>query len=336
MGSSLKASFGFRYDFDMAVIKVENLSKDYRQHFWTPVRRVLNSVSFQVEEGEIFGFLGPNGSGKSTTIKILLQIIFQTEGTAQLFGCEIGDRETKKRLGFLPENPYFHEYLSSRQFLRFHGRLLGLDDDFLQRRIPEVLELVGMKGTHDLYLRNFSKGMLQRIGLAQAIIHNPDLVILDEPMTGLDPVGRKEVRDIMLHLKSLGKTVFFSTHILSDVETVCDRVAIMNKGRLLQCGSLDELISVETRYVDLIWTSPSRGLLDYLKGFDSRIANAKETLYCKIEPEKSEKPAAFEMRVSDIVQKGIALGGRIQSVSPKKESLEDVFVREVGHLESRV
>lgn len=318
------------------VIEVERLSKDYRLHFWTPLRRVLNGVSFHVDRGEIFGFLGPNGSGKSTTIKILLQIIFATEGSAKLFGKEVGDRSTKARVGFLPENPYFYEYLTSRQFLEFHARLLGLDDAILDKKISETLELVGMKGTDNVYLRHFSKGMLQRIGLAQAIIHDPDLVILDEPMTGLDPVGRKEVRDLMVHLKEGGKTVFFSTHILSDVETVCDRVAIMNKGRLLQCGTLDELISVDIRYVDMVWGTHNEALVKYLKTFDGRISVSKESLYCKISPKPGEHAAQFEQRITEIVQKGISLGGRLQSVSPKKENLEDVFVKQVGHLESRI
>ncbi|MDB5037515.1 MAG: uncharacterized protein JWQ35_1043, partial [Bacteriovoracaceae bacterium] len=190
----MKASFGFRYHKSVTIVEVENLCKDYRQHFWTPLRRVLNSVSFQVKKGEIFGFLGPNGSGKSTTIKILFEIIFPTSGTARIFGKELGDKEAKRRIGFLPENPYFYDYLTSQQFLKFHGELLGLKPDFLKKRIPEVLSIVGMRGTESMYLRSFSKGMLQRIGLAQAIVHDPELVILDEPMTGLDPVGRKEVR----------------------------------------------------------------------------------------------------------------------------------------------
>jgi ABC-2 type transport system ATP-binding protein len=293
-------------------------------------------VSFDVKQGEIFGFLGPNGSGKSTTIKILFEIIFPSAGTARLFGKELGNKESKKRIGFLPENPYFYDYLTSTQFLRFHGRLLGLNNDFLAKRIPEVLDLVGMRGTDSMYLRSFSKGMLQRIGLAQAIVHDPELVVLDEPMTGLDPVGRKEVRDLMIHLKDRGKTVFFSTHILSDVETVCDRVAILNKGKLLKCGSLAELISVDTKYVDLLWRGTSKALIDYFKTLDSKLSISGEIIYLKVEPFEKEPLGDFESRINLIVQKGFELGGRVQSVSPKKDSLEDMFVKQIGHLESRV
>jgi len=325
-----------RYPKFVKVIEVDRLSKDYRQHFWLPLRRVLNSVSFEVKPGEVFGFLGPNGSGKSTTIKILLGIIFSSEGVARIFGKPIGDRESKRRIGFLPENPYFYEYLTSKQFLKFHGQLMGLDSKTLEHRASKVLELVGMVGTEGMYLRNFSKGMLQRIGLAQAIIHDPDLVILDEPMTGLDPVGRKEIRDLMLHLKEQGKTVFFSTHILSDVETICDRVAILNKGKLLACGTLDELISVDIKYIDMVWSHPTNELESFLKSLDTKITRSKETIYLKLEPNRDEKLKDFESRVNSIVEKGMNYGGQLQSLSPKKDSLEDVFVKQVGHLSSRV
>jgi len=318
------------------VIDVEGLSKDYRQHFWTPLRRVLHNVTFVVREAEIFGFLGPNGSGKSTTIKILLEIIFPTEGRAKLFGKDVGDSDAKRHIGFLPENPYFYDYLTSTQFLEFHGSLQGMSRDQIHSRIPKILEQVGMRGTEHMRLRNFSKGMLQRIGLAQAILHDPKLVILDEPMTGLDPVGRKEVRDLMLQLREQGKTVFFSTHILSDVEMVCDRVAILNKGHLLSCGKVDELIAADIRYVDLVWGGHSPKLLDYLRTLDTKLSVSAESIYLKVFPHAKESGKDFERRMNEIVQKGIELGGAIQTISPKKETLEDVFVKQVGHMESRV
>ncbi len=320
----------------MQVIKVHELCKDYRQHFWTPIRRVLHSVSFEVRKGEIFGFLGPNGSGKSTTIKILFQIVFPNSGSAELFGEPIGRIDAKRRIGFLPENPYFYDYLTSTQFLEFHGRLSGMDSPRLAKRIPEVLEMVGMKGTEHMYLRGFSKGMLQRIGIAQAIVHDPELVILDEPMTGLDPLGRKEVRDLMVQLKDQGKTVFFSTHILSDVEALCHRVAILNKGHLLSCGTLSELISVETKYVDLSWRSCNSQLLEFLEKIDPKLTQTGDSVYLKMFPQGGESSQAFELRMNEIVQKGIALGGIVQGLSPKRDSLEDVFVKQVGRLESRV
>ncbi len=320
----------------MKILEVNGLTKDYKQHFWTPSRRVLDGVSFEVASGEVFGFLGPNGSGKSTTIKILLEIIFPTGGTAKLFGKSVGDKESKRRIGFLPENPYFYDYLTATQFLKFHGLLLGLDTNTLKKRIPEVLEQVGMKGTDSIYLRNFSKGMLQRIGLAQAIIHDPELVILDEPMTGLDPLGRKEVRDIMLQLKHQGKTVFFSTHILTDVEAICDRVAILNKGKLLNCGSLRELISVETKYVDMTWTSCSGELFSYLAQHDRAITKNSDQAYLKVAPLEGEASGEFQARVQSIIDKGMSMGGVLHYLSPKKESLEDLFLKQVGRLESRV
>lgn len=320
----------------MNVIEVSGLSKDYRQHFWTPLRRVLHSVGFEVKKGEIFGFLGPNGSGKSTTIKILFEIIFPTSGSAMLLGKPLGDKESKRKIGFLPENPYFYEYLTATQFLNFHGQLQGLSSSFLKNRIPEVLNMVGMKGTEHMYLRSFSKGMLQRVGLAQALVHDPELVVLDEPMTGLDPVGRKEVRDLMLQLKEQGKTVFFSTHILSDVETVCDRVAILNKGHLLKCGSLEELVSVDVKYVDMVWSGLTEKLAEYLKGFDSKAVRSADSFYLKLHPHVGEAPVQFQKRVNQVVEQGISMGGQIKTLSPKKESLEDVFVKQVGILESRV
>jgi ABC-2 type transport system ATP-binding protein len=318
------------------VIEVQGLTKDYRQHFWTPKRRVLNNVSFEVRQGEIFGFLGPNGAGKSTTIKILLQIIYPSRGQALVMGKPLGDRSAKKHLGFLPENPYFYDYLTAHQFLSFHGSLYGLDESVLKKRIPAVLEMVGMRGTDKLHLRSFSKGMLQRIGIAQAIIHDPELVILDEPMTGLDPLGRREVRDLMIELQSRGKTIFFSTHILSDVESICHRVAILNKGKLLSCGTLEDLISVEIKSADLVWASVPDGLTQVLKEASSHYSPGLETIFMKMSRRESESSQGFQLRVQSIVQRCVSAGASLQMLSPKKESLEDVFVRQVGQMESRV
>lgn len=330
------ASFHFRYPEEVKVIEVDGLTKDYRQHFWTPRRRVLDSVSFDVMQGEIFGFLGPNGAGKSTTLKILFGIIFATKGQARILGKPLGDREVKRRVGFLPENPYFYDYLTATQFLEFHGGLLGMQLEELDRRIPEVLELVGMRGTDDIYLRNFSKGMLQRIGLAQAIIHNPDLVVLDEPMTGLDPMGRREVRDLMLHLRDQKKTIFFSTHILSDVESICHRVAILNKGKLLSCGLLNDLISVEVRAVDMIWRQASTELTALMRQIESRAVVSQDSVFMTVERGSQESTQNFEKRIHQIVESGLQKKGILHTLSPKKDSLEDIFVRQVGHMESRV
>jgi len=321
----------------MEVLRVENLEKSYRQHFWTKKRKVLDRVSFAVNAGEIFGFLGPNGAGKSTAIKIILGIIYADAGSATLLGEPIGSREAKKRIGFLPENPYFYDYLTSTEFLEFHGQLSGLSKAELKKRIPEVLKLVGMKGTEDMRLRSFSKGMLQRVGLAQALLPDPDLVILDEPMTGLDPIGRKEVRDIMQTLKRQGKTVFFSTHILGDVEAICDRVAIMNLGKLLSLGTIRELVPLESQSADLIWVDHSQDFRSWLnEAWKSDVQTQGGYLSLKFSPQVGESQKDFEKRLSLLIQQGLQRGGILQSVTHRQASLEDLFVQQVGALNSRV
>lgn len=320
------------------VLEVQNLTKYYRQHFWTPRRKVLDSVSFSVRSGEVFGFLGPNGSGKSTSIKILLEIIFPSSGSAKIFGKPPGDKEAKKNLGFLPENPYFYDHLTAVQFLSLHGALWGMNHREVLVRIPEVLELVGMRGTENERLRAFSKGMLQRIGLAQAILHDPDLVILDEPMTGLDPLGRKEVRDLMLDLKSRGKTIFFSTHILSDVESVADRVAILNYGKLLSLGSLDELVSVDSKYCDIVWQNRPEEIASWIEksGCSEEIVTQGETTFVKIFPKERESQEDFEARINGLIQEGLQSGMRLREMAHKRDDLEDIFVERVGHMEKRI
>ncbi len=319
----------------MEVLSVKNLNKTFRQHFWSRRRKVLDDVSFEVRRGEIFGFLGPNGAGKSTTIKIVLGIIHADSGEARLLGEPVGSREAKRRIGFLPENPYFYDYLTATQFLQFHGELSGLSGAFLNRRIAEVLALVGMRGTEEMKLRSFSKGMLQRIGLAQAILHDPDLVILDEPMTGLDPLGRKEVRDLMLSLKAAGKTVFFSTHILADVEAICDRVAIMNLGKLLSCGSLRELVPLDTQYAELLWVEDPR-FSDWLSARKYSYRLQSGYMHMQFFPEPGESQKAFEARLNKEIASGMQAGGVLQSLSHRQMSLEDLFVKQVGELRSRV
>ncbi|MDH5725123.1 MAG: ABC transporter ATP-binding protein, partial [Nitrospira sp.] len=224
------------------IITVHHLSKIFKVGFWGRRVTAVDELSLDVQRGEIYGFLGPNGAGKTTTIKMLMGLIYPSQGTAHLFGQPVGDRAAKAKVGFLPESPYFYDYLTSREFLRFYGHLFGLLGSMLEKRIDELLELVGMVHARDLQLRKFSKGMLQRVGIAQALINDPELVILDEPMSGLDPIGRKEVRDLIVRLKESGKTVMFSSHILHDAELLCDRVAMIMKGKLVACGLVSELI----------------------------------------------------------------------------------------------
>lgn len=191
-----------------SVLKVEALSKTFKVGFWGRKVTAVQQLDLEVRRGEVFGFLGPNGAGKTTTLKMLMGLIYPTSGTAWLFGRQIGSLDARRRLGFLPESPYFYDYLTGAEFLRFYGHLFGLRGDLLERRVSDLLEMVGMSHVRHLQLRKFSKGMLQRVGIAQALINDPELVVLDEPMSGLDPVGRKEIRDLILHLKGSGKTIF--------------------------------------------------------------------------------------------------------------------------------
>jgi ABC-2 type transport system ATP-binding protein len=234
------------------IIETQNLSKTYRTGFWLVQRiRSLTAVDLSVYPGETFGLLGQNGAGKTTLLKTLLGIVRPSKGKATLLGKPLGDRQVKQRVGYLPENPYFYDYLTGWEILEFTGGLFQIPHKVQKHRIPELLDLVGLS-TQDArkkQLCRYSKGMLQRIGLAQALINDPELVFLDEPMSGLDPLGRYQMREIILSLKRQGKTIFFNSHILSDVEKVCDRVAILDKGELICQGNLDELLGDVRAYV---------------------------------------------------------------------------------------
>src|SRR6188472_2018588 len=228
----------------MDAVVVDKVNKTYKRTWpWEKPISALANVSLSVAQGEIFGFLGHNGAGKTTIMKILLGLLRATSGYAELLGSPVQNVDVRARIGYLPESPYFYDYLTAEEFLYFYGKLAGLHRETIRTRIPRLLEQVSLTEARQRQLRKFSKGMLQRIGLAQALIHDPELVILDEPMSGLDPVGRKEVRDIILSLRDQGITVFFSTHIVSDVEMVCDRVGILAKGTMLAVGRIEDLVS---------------------------------------------------------------------------------------------
>jgi ABC-2 type transport system ATP-binding protein len=257
------------------VVQIDQLRKVFKVGFWGRRVTAVDGVSLEVQRGEVFGFLGPNGAGKTTTIKILMGLIYPSGGRATLFGQSIGDPSAKAKVGFLPESPYFYDYLTSREFLRFYGHLFGLLGTALEKRIDELLELVGMTHARDLQLRKFSKGMLQRVGIAQALINDPELVILDEPMSGLDPIGRKEVRDLILRLKESGKTVMFSSHILHDAELLCDRVAMIMKGKLVACGHVSELIAGDsTHEVEMVIDRLLPEALERIKRLADRIISS--------------------------------------------------------------
>jgi ABC-2 type transport system ATP-binding protein len=300
-------------------IEIIGLTKDYPVGFWRQrMRRSLDNVSLDVQENEIFGFLGPNGAGKTTTLKLLMGLIFPTAGTARVRGHSIGDIRMHREIGYLPEQPYFYDYLTARELLDYYARFFGLSRDERKARISRFLELVGLTAAADVQLRKFSKGMLQRVGIAQAILHDPKVVFLDEPMSGLDPVGRREVRDIIFDLKRQGRTVFFSTHILSDAETLCDRVAVLHQGKLQGMGAPGDIVSMETHGMEILFelragaVAPPK-LLDRATktGGRYRIDVPENELYAAIE----------ELRGCD---------ARILSVTPLRPTLEDYFFKLVG------
>jgi ABC-2 type transport system ATP-binding protein len=238
----------------MPAIEILGLEKTYSVGFWRKrPKRALSPLHLTVEDGEIFGFLGPNGAGKTTTLKLLMGLVFPTAGSARILGSDWTDPQVKAQIGFLPEQPYFYDYLTAHELLEYYGQLSGVPAKQRKRRVEQVLQQVGLSDVQGVQLRKFSKGMLQRVGIGQAILHDPKLVFFDEPMSGLDPIGRREVRDLMEQLKREGKTVFFSTHILSDAETLCDRVAIIHKGELRGVGAVEDLTSSVQGKVEVIW-----------------------------------------------------------------------------------
>ena len=303
------------------VVQTEQLSKVFRVGFWGKRVTAVDGLNLEVRRGEVFGFLGPNGAGKTTTLKILMGLIYPTSGQARLFGRDLGDPQCKARLGFLPESPYFYDYLTSREFLGFYGHLFGLWGAVLDKRVDELLELVGMTHAKDLQLRKFSKGMLQRVGVAQALINDPELVVLDEPMSGLDPIGRKEVRDLILRLKESGKTVLFSSHILHDAEVLCDRVAMILKGRLVACGRVTDLLDQGANHqVELIVDRLSPEGLDHLRPLADKVVMQGDRMLVVLKSQQQVGGALEIIRAAKAC---------LVSLNPQKGSLEDLFIREV-------
>ncbi|HBZ85724.1 MAG: hypothetical protein A2509_07035 [Candidatus Edwardsbacteria bacterium RIFOXYD12_FULL_50_11] len=303
------------------VIQIKDLTKVIQPHFWSKKQMILQGLDLEVHSGEIFGFLGPNGAGKTTTIKSLMGIIGPTSGQIRILGRGPRDTAVKQQVGYLPETPYFYDHLTGREFLNFCGRLFAIPKNDLRAKTNRLLALVKMEEAADRQLRKYSKGMLQRIGLAQALINDPKLVVLDEPLTGLDPMGRKEFKDIIAGLKEKGTTVFFSSHILPDAETICDRVAIINKGKVLRVGRLDELLDAKLRSVELICRGlTAEGLNKIKKPASTSNQNGDEHILTF--PEMS--PA------NNAVREVLASGGQVVSLNPLKESLEEYFAREVS------
>src|SRR4051794_28550863 len=304
----------------MAAIEILGLEKTYMVGFWHKrPKRALHPLHLAVQDGEIFGFLGPNGAGKTTTLKMLMGLVFPTAGTAKILGKDWIDPEVKAQIGFLPEQPYFYDYLTAHELLDYYGQLSGVPGRERKKRVEQVLERVGLTDIQGVQLRKFSKGMLQRAGIAQAILHNPKVVFLDEPMSGLDPLGRREVRDLILQLQQEGRTVFFSTHILSDAEALCDRVAIINKGELRGVGSVEELTKSVQGKVEVVWQGTQ--IPAAMKSLGAECHVTGETVRAVIS--ESQQDAAIDALRRERL--------RLISIIPVRTSLESYFVEKLQH-----
>jgi ABC-2 type transport system ATP-binding protein len=301
-----------------AAIVVDALQKTFRQGFFMRRVHAVKGISFTVEAGEIFGFLGPNGAGKTTTIKMLTGLIRPTAGRAAVFGHTIPSPRAMKDVGFLPENPYIYPYLTPREFVTLAARLSGLSGAHLRKRVEASLERTGITYAADRQVRRLSKGMLQRTGLAAAMVSDPELLLLDEPMSGLDPVGRKEVRDLILEEKKRGKTVFFSTHILSDVETLCDRVVILRRGETVVSGTVRELLRANVRRVEVTLAEAPPALRERLLGEGFSVQEAGGHVVVEIEGDDN---------VPRVLSAALEARARVVEVAPRRETLEDLFMR---------
>ena len=299
-------------------IETEKLTKEYPFGFLNLKKKIsLENLTMQVETGEVFGFLGPNGAGKSTTIKLLMGLIFPTSGTARVLGKPTSDIEMHRNIGYLPEQPYFYDYLTAAEVLDYFAKFYDLSAADRKDRVQRMLKKVGLETAGNIQLRKYSKGMLQRVGLAQAILHDPKLVILDEPMSGLDPVGRREVRDIILELKNAGKTILFSTHILSDAEMLCDRVGVIVSGKLQGVGAPGELVGVQTQKMEILFSLAGAQNTVRLLAHATRTGDR----YRLEIPEAELYPALDQLRDA---------GAKILSVAQVKPSLEEYFMHLVS------
>ena len=303
------------------IVEIENLSKDYETGFWRKKKvRALDDLTLSVRPGQIFGFLGGNGAGKTTTIKILMTLLFPSAGSAKILGHDISDISMHSRIGYSPENPYFYDYLTAFELMNYFGELFGMEPQRRKQKAEELLTSVGLaEKDWNKQLRKFSKGMLQRTSLAQALINDPEIVFLDEPMSGLDPIGRREIRELIDGLRKKGTTVFMSTHILSDVEALCDEVAILRGGKLSATGNLDDLLSrqgegqiyeVNLKGVNADQISTAFPVIPNPNGVTVRVDN--------------------EAEIDKILSQARAVGGQLRSVQGVRQSLEELFVERTG------
>ena len=300
------------------MLRVNDLVKDYKTGFFGKKTRVLRNVSFTVNEGEIFGFVGPNGAGKTTTFKSILGFVTPTGGEIEMSGRNLVNVEVKRKIGYLPENPYFYDYLTGEELLFYMGELHGLKRKVLSERIAELLEKVRMSHAKDVQMRKYSKGMLQRIGIAQALVNDPEFIILDEPMSGLDPIGRREIKDLILEEKRKGKTILLSSHMLSDVEALCDSVGIIVDGSVMKIGDIGELLrEIDTDYEMLLEGSASE-IRESVKGLSAELENRAGYVVIKFDEENKK----------NVIKAIAGTSAEIVSLHPLRKSLEGLFVEE--------
>ena len=308
----------------MPAILVEDLTKDFSIGFWRPrPYRALDRLSLSIEQGEVFGFLGPNGAGKTTTLKLLMQLIYPTSGRAEILGRPVGDVAMRRRIGYLPESPYFYDYLTAEELLGYFASLVGYSRADRRKRVPAILDEVGIGAERRMQLRKFSKGTLQRVGIAQAILNDPDVVFLDEPMSGLDPLGRRDVRTLILKLRDRGCTVFFSSHVLADAEALCSRVAILAGGSLVSAGAMADVRAFSVRGWELVVGDVSTEILARHRARIQRITPIAERRYALELP--------LQPHPDVLLRDLIAEGAQLVSLNPIRETLEDYFVELVKH-----
>jgi ABC-2 type transport system ATP-binding protein len=309
-------------------IRTEGLTKHYSVGFWRSRPYVaLDRLTLRVAPGEVFGFLGPNGAGKTTTLKLLMQLIFASSGTAEILGKPVGHIATRRRIGYLPENPFFYDNLTAEELLTYFASLFGYHGRERTTRVARMLDDVGLGAERKFQLRKYSKGMLQRVGLAQALINDPEVVFLDEPMSGLDPMGRRQVRDLILKLRDRGTTVFFSSHILADAEAICSRVAIVAAGKLVAAGSLTEMVPFRIRGWDLVASGVADTVVAAFVGDGATATRISDDRHHIVLPEHASPDVAIT-RVS-------SAGGKVVSLNPVRDTLEDFFVAQVGRAAAR-
>ena len=308
-------------------IKIEELTKDYAIGFWRRRSyRALDRLSLEIEPGEVFGFLGPNGAGKTTTLKLLMQLIYPTSGRAEILGRPVGDVTMRQRIGYLPENPYFYDYLTAEELLNYFGELFGIDAADRRKRVSTLLDRVGIGAERRLQLRKFSKGMIQRVGIAQALLNEPDVIFLDEPMSGLDPLGRRDVRSLILELRDQGRTVFFSSHILADAEALCRRVAVVAGGRLAAVGRLADILAFQVHGWELVMANVTADMLDRVRGSVRRVTEISAGRYA-LELSLDQTP-------DRVLSELAAAGAALVSLNPMRETLEDFFMQRVAEMGS--